>query len=161
MTPHHIVKDLVLYGIDFPSHTMELGQGLATLLGVSCKQLDGSMESLCLLDEHIMNSEARERSGIDWLRPAEFSAVLGYVGTVVVQATGGNWEMILADDGCTWEPWIAARDDSRGGAYQWFPVFRIFDVLFESHLEGKALSLALAVELLLRYPYKQPYERAS
>jgi hypothetical protein len=82
---------------------------LPSCVAISPEALDGSGASLKALDRAV-RTVAWER-----LLTGEIQGpLIAYIGEVIRRHTGGAWEMRLADDGKTWEPWI---EDSAGRRY--------------------------------------------
>lgn len=88
---------LLPQGRDFPAQAPELAAelGLPVLTG------------LAGLDDIV------RRAGADACRrPPMFARLVAYAGETIIAAVGGGWQMRLASDGATWEPWVV---DAGGG----------------------------------------------
>jgi hypothetical protein len=103
--PEHVLAGLLPQGESFPQGVPELIDRLAQIVGVEREKLDGSLESLTLLDRLV------RRLGPERSMTAEFYPLLvAYVGEVMRQATGGTWRMKRVGEDL-WEPWIVADGD--------------------------------------------------
>lgn len=118
--PVHILRSRLLQGQHFAELAPDLANQLAEELNLSVEQLDRSRASLALIDSAIQNIE-RE----DLLKEEIFTALTAYVGEVIKNATHARWEMRLASDGETWEPWLVNSGQS-------FPISSmLYDELYE------------------------------
>lgn len=79
-------------GREFPTHAKRL----AIELGIT---------ALAELDEVV------HRLGVEvCLDPPMFGRLVAYFGEAIIRARSGDWQMRLATDGRTWEPWVVDAD---------------------------------------------------
>lgn len=123
---HHLLSGRLPQGKDFVIKVPELIDELSAKLQISKDELDYSESSLEGIDEAI------QRIGRFKCLEAEiFAPLVAYVGEVIKQSTEGRWELILAADGVTWEPWII---DSHGRFHPPFAI--VFRELYEEDQEA-------------------------
>src|SRR5205823_1275135 len=124
-------------GKDFITQVPQLIDELAVKLKIPREALDKSEGSLDLVDAtvHRLGSRKCMEAGV-------FAPLVAYVGEVIKETTGGKWELRLAEDGETWEPWIV---DPRGRNH---PPFAI--VYRELSERGKRGSIRGAVDGQIR-----------
>jgi hypothetical protein len=109
--PLHLLTGKIPQGKLFAAEAAQL---MAEFIEHMDIPLDGTESSLDSIDRLI-----RQRRASTFLQPTEYPRLLAYVGEVVRHLVNGHWQMVLAEDGETWEPWIV---DSSGGRH---PVFAI------------------------------------
>jgi hypothetical protein len=132
--PEHVLEGLLPQRESFPQGVPELIDRLARIIGVEREKLDGSLQSLTLLDRLV------RRLGPERSMTAEFDPLLvAYVVEVMRQATGGTWRMKRAGEDL-WEPWIVADDD-------WYNPFM---TVYRELDEGRGGSIAGATRGRLR-----------
>jgi hypothetical protein len=105
--PVHIVDERLPQGRDFARIAPSLVEQLARELGIPLEQLDKSRSSLELVDRAICQKERDE-----CLAAEIFAPLVAYLGEVIKNSTELQWEMRLASNGTTWEPWLVSRDRS-------------------------------------------------
>jgi hypothetical protein len=90
--PCSAAADRLPEGREFPNHAKRL----AVELGIT---------ALTELDDVV------HRLGVEiCLSPSMFGRLVAYVGEAIIQARSGDWQMRLATDGKTWEPWVVEAD---------------------------------------------------
>ena len=123
--PHiegNIFRGRLPHGKNFPQAIPQLIQQLAAVMTVPLTELDYSFQSLRMIDRFAFKQLGRYQC----LEPYVFEPLVAYCGEIVRQRSGGRWEMRLAANEPTWEPWIVAPDgtlDCPGG--------RVFEALWE------------------------------
>lgn len=129
---------LLPQGNSFVAEVPKLIDELSIKLCIFKTDLDKSEDSLAKIDQAVLDM-GQEKC----LEGEIFALLLAYIGEVVKQQTGGEWEIRLADDGETWEPWIV---DARG---RYYPILeRLYKQLIEHYpdnfsLEGDISALIL------------------
>ena len=121
--PSPTLAELCPEGREFPTHAKRLADELGI---VAPSDLDGFVHRL----------------GVETcLTHPTFSQLVAYVGEAIRRKRGGDWQMRLAADGNSWEPWLV---DAEGRAH---PAFRL---VFKELVEwGPESSLAGAVSYQL------------
>jgi hypothetical protein len=119
--PRHVLAGRLPRGRDFPAHVPALVDALAQRLRLARPSLDGTLQSLAHVDAAIRRVGASRA-----LRPPLFEAVVAYAGEVMRKEAAGAWDLRLAADAETWEPWIV---DGAGRAHAVFMV--VFDALYD------------------------------
>jgi hypothetical protein len=126
----HPLATLLPQGQAFPAAVPGLISDLQSRLRIDPAVLDNTEASLAAVDAAIHKlRRARRRL----LTPEVFGPLIAYVGEVIRHTTGGQWEMRLAADGKTWEPWIV---DRAGRSYAPFMIFK------ELNEHGRSSSLS-------------------
>jgi hypothetical protein len=101
----HLLAGRVPQGRNFDAEVLQLAVEFTKRVDIP---LDGSEESLDMVDALV-----RRRGAKGFLEPTLFPGLLAYVGEVLRRAIDGRWEMVLSDDGETWEPWIVSSPGTR------------------------------------------------
>jgi len=135
--PVHLLSGRLPQGKEFVTEVPKLIDQLAMNLGIPRNELDKSEGSLDIVDKAIKRIGRRKS-----MKPEVFAPLVAYVGEVIRQAVGGEWELRLAADGETWEPWIV-RQNSRDHP----PFAIVFRELYEG---GKSASIRGAVHGQIR-----------
>lgn len=104
--PKHLLSGLILEGADFPKATQRYTSELAKLLDISLEQLNGTFESLKLVDTAIKT----QRIGFKRYIKSVYPLVLAYCGEVIIHHTGGKWKMEHNALANVWEPRIEFPD---------------------------------------------------
>jgi hypothetical protein len=106
--PRSTAADRLPEGREFSNYA----KGLAVELGIT---------ALTKLEDAV------DRLGVEvCLSPPMFGRLVAYVGEAIIQARSGDWQMRLATDSKTWEPWVV---DAAGRAHAPFGlVFNEFRV---------------------------------
>jgi hypothetical protein len=113
MKPKHMLKNLIPEGSQFPTRVPGLITELAKQIGLPPDHIDYSMDGLAQVEELVRNQfEPRQRTKRNLFLP-----LVAYVSEVARQTINGQWEMRLASDAKTWEPWIV---DANGNEYEFF-----------------------------------------
>lgn len=106
--PRSSAADRLPEGQEFSNYA----KGLAVELGIP---------ALTKLDDVV------HRLGVEvCLSPPMFGRLVAYVGEAIIQARSGDWQMRLATDSKTWEPWVV---DAAGRAHA--PFALVFKELIE------------------------------
>ena len=103
----HILQERLPQGQDFVRSIPSLVEQLSRKLHMPIERLDKSRVSLELVDQVIRQKERDE-----CLSPEVFPPLVAYVGEVVRSSTNLDWEMRLASNGATWEPWLVSPNQS-------------------------------------------------
>lgn len=100
--PSHFLDGRLPKGQSFASSASELAKELAAQLNIAQEELDQSKISLEKIDRAI-----KQKGQQECLEAEVFEPLVAYVGEVVkCNLPEARWEMRIADDGNTWEPWI-------------------------------------------------------
>ncbi|WP_044210121.1 hypothetical protein [Flammeovirga sp. OC4] len=102
---HNVLKGKNIYGENFPKHTKELRRQLAENLNMDIDIFDYSENSLYAIDNRLITL-AEENKVTDKFIEKNVLAVIAYSGDVYIKKHGGKWNMILDEDGETWQPYI-------------------------------------------------------
>ena len=134
LQPHHFLTGLLPHGQGFIDAVPVLLDALPQILRIDRATLDKSRGSLDAIDK------AMRRLGYDCvLDPNVIAPLIAYVGEVVRAATNGSWEMRLASDDETWEPWVVATGGEAYGIF--FFVGEIINtgrvISVRNHIEGQ------------------------
>lgn len=103
----HVLYKSIPQGQDFPAHVPALLEQLPALLSIPAEQLNGTLESMKLVNKAIRRIGVPECSD-----PPIFPALVAYVGEYVRREIGGEWFVRLVDNQGTWEPLIRFADGS-------------------------------------------------
>lgn len=101
--PVLIIDERLPQGEDFALVAPNLVEQLARRLGIPLEQLDKSRSSLEIVDRAIRQKERDE-----CLAAEIFAPLVAYLGEVIKNSTEAQWEMRLASNGTTWEPWLVS-----------------------------------------------------
>jgi hypothetical protein len=111
--PRHILKGLIQDGPSFPTKVEKLTRKLAIMINESPEDLSYTVEGLDRVEKTVRRLyRPSQRDHGDLLL-----TLAAYVSEVGRREVDGRWEMRLAKDGKTWEPWIIG---SKGDAYEFF-----------------------------------------
>jgi hypothetical protein len=123
--PKHLLEGRLQHGQHFLERVPGLVGSLPQILRLDPTLLDGTESSLDAVDEATRRIGAKRA-----LTAAVFEPLVAYIGEVMRRTSGGHWEMRLASDGRTWEPWIV---DAQGRSH---PPFMVFDEFYEHGARG-------------------------
>lgn len=113
MTPKHVLGGLICDGPAFPGTIKELTASLARAIGFRPTELDYSLNSLARVESAVRcQYPPNHRS-----QPDLFLPIVAYISEVGRRELVGKWEMRLAEDGKTWEPWVI---DAQGNEFEFF-----------------------------------------
>jgi len=101
-TSQHVLKGRLLYGREFANHVPALIERLTARMKGPRSSLDRTEASLRQVDEFIRGYDEGSSASL-------FSELVAYAGEVIANLTNGEWQMMHADDGETWEPVIVAH----------------------------------------------------
>ena len=124
LKPKHILQGRLPQKQNFINEVSSLVDELAVQLSISKEKLDKSEASIGKVEWAIGRFGKH-----NCLEPEVFPCLLAYIGEVIRQQSGDQWQMRLATDGETWEPWLVT-DKSR--SYQFF--VELFKQLYEGTL---------------------------
>ncbi len=110
--PEHPVQKLLPQGRDFIGQVQALVEELASVLNMPPSLLDKSEESLDLLEQGIGKFGSRA-----FLNRERLPMLVAYVGEVIREKQGGQWQMFEEPNTARWEPIIV---DLQGRVYQPF-----------------------------------------
>ena len=105
--PTHVLEGLLPQGPHFIEAIPGLVDELAKTLGIAREKLDGSLESLELVQK-ALNTKFRPRKRILEI-PNLFAAIVAYTGEVARILTNGRWHLNEVHGGI-WEPYILFDD---------------------------------------------------
>ncbi len=105
--PAHVLSERLPQGADFARIAPNLVEQLSRRLNIPIERLDWSRASLELIDQAIHQKERDE-----CLDPEGFAPLVAYLGEVIKRSTDAQWEMHLASDRTTWEPWLVSSNRS-------------------------------------------------
>lgn len=105
--PTHVLEGLLPQGPQFIEAVPGLVDELADKLGLARETLDGSLESLEVV-EKALNTKIRPRKRILEI-PNLFAAIVAYTGEVARKLTNGRWHLNPVHGGI-WEPYILFDD---------------------------------------------------
>ncbi|MBI3911833.1 MAG: hypothetical protein HY320_13000 [Armatimonadetes bacterium] len=108
----HVLEGHLPGGSSFPDCVPGLIDQLALRLRIPREQMDGSLDSLEVVDATLRRMEDAE--GIAPDDPDLIAPVVAYVGEVLRKAVDGEWEMVFDKEHQVWEPYIV---DKRGRRY--------------------------------------------
>ena len=103
----HVLEGLLPQGPQFIEAVPGLVNQLADKLGLAREALDGSLESLEVV-EKALNTKIRPRKRILEI-PNLFAAIVAYTGEVARKLTNGRWHLNPVHGGI-WEPYILFDD---------------------------------------------------
>jgi hypothetical protein len=106
--PTHVLEGLLPQGPHFIEAVPGLIDELAQKLGLAREVLDGSLESLDLVEKAI-KAKIRPRKRILEI-PNLFAAIVAYTGEVGRKLTGGRWHLNEVHGGI-WEPYVLFDED--------------------------------------------------
>lgn len=113
MRDKHILKNMIPEGEAFIACIPSLIVDLAQMLGLPPESIDYGIDGLTQIERTIRCKYSPKRRA----DPAILLPLLTYVSEVGRRAVNGQWDVRLADDGITWEPWIV---DPKGQSYEFF-----------------------------------------
>lgn len=105
--PMQILNERLPQGQDFARIAPGLVEQLARELDIPVELLDRSRSSLELVDQAVHKKERDE-----CLAPEVFAPLVAYLGEVIKSNTDAQWDMRLASNGITWEPWLVSSSRS-------------------------------------------------
>ena len=109
--PTHVLEGLLPQGPHFIEAVPALVDELAVYLKLPRKSLDGSFESMYLVDDALKKIRPRRRV---FETPNFFAGIVAYIGEVLRKESGGHW-MLEEVAGGIYEPYIDI--DLREGIY--------------------------------------------
>jgi hypothetical protein len=124
MTKKHILEGLNTHGDNFPLHVNTFIKELGNRLSIDESDLNKTVDSLYLLDHYFIDHIQEIDEDFINLYLMNFIA---YVGEVFINLEGGRWEMVLYEDGQTWQPMIK---DINGQIHERFWIY-IYKTLIE------------------------------
>jgi hypothetical protein len=116
--PTHVLNGVFVAGDSFVGQVPLLVARLADMIGLPSKKLDFSVGSLKFLDKKVLAKNNRAT----FRRTGGFEPLLAYIGEVFRHQAGGQWEVRLAADGRTREPWLV--NTSRGDVALYKPLLK-------------------------------------
>jgi hypothetical protein len=123
--PTHILANMMPIGQGFVEAVPALIKSLATRLGIDSAVLDGSVESLKVIDKYVFDRIGAAACLAD---AGLFQELVAYFGEVIRIKRGGVWELRRVEP-AIWEPWIVDGEGKRTAP---------FIILFEELHEPRA-----------------------
>src|SRR5438105_1065002 len=113
MEPRHVLQGMIADGPGFPATVPALSAALAKMVGRSTSGLNYTLQELAELERAVRAKNPPDRRA----EPDLFLPLVAYVSEVGRRELNGRWQMRLADDGKTWEPWVL---DPEGNEFEFF-----------------------------------------
>lgn len=129
-SPCHMLSGRINFEREFPLHVTELVKSIPQVFKLQV-EIDAEESTLFRALNKSIKLMGKQRC---WQEPALLTALLAFVGERLHKQVGGQWEMILGSDGCTWEPWIIGRDRR---------TYCLFHPLYDVLVEGQGNHLAI------------------
>jgi len=114
----HVLYNLNPYAKDFPNQVNIAISKMCSSLNLNKLELDYSEESLSYIDNIIINNYTKNNDFYVILK-RNIMGLIAYAGELYIKKHGGQWKMILASDGETWEPYLDIKKDDMFDLYVW------------------------------------------
>jgi hypothetical protein len=138
-TGSNMLHPLLPLADEFIRHIPELVTSLPRLLRVDPASLDGTEESIAVIDIVV-----DELGSGHFSTPDVFQSVVAYVGEVIRRRIDGSWDVQLGQDGRTWEPDIIDRYGKKCS------LLRLYNEILEHGEEGEEGDLSAFVRHTIR-----------
>ena len=113
MGPQHLLANLIQDGTSFPERVGELTSALERAAHLPPGKAKYTLDDLSRIESAIRRAYPPDRRA----EPDIFLPLVAFCTEIGRREAGGRWEMRLAKDGKTWEPWVV---DQRGNHYEFF-----------------------------------------